>query len=357
MSKNCHVKYKTLTFDFKLYFRSFTAVPLTGSPVRIFKIPLISLVGQMTERACHGSGNRPRSFISPLVNIAESPVTGMLQRSDSPLGGMFGLESTNLEETSRDNNLPGSVQTIGLHPHTDNTFTWSGKSPVIPRPSGEYSDSGYSESDFSFESVDGSSIPYSGSNVPLRPGSESAESRRKMFGCLRSPRLQRRTFSSHAENEARAELFGHHTPSNRFGRPLSPRPRYGSNHSDSVFYSAGSRTDSRSSSVGGQDQNQDSRFDLFNISQSTRSGSTSSNLSTQSEADMRAELLGKLLRSPKLGHVVSAPVLDFEDRSDSCGSVFEPIHLPPDSPSPPHTITRVPFQLSSSVDDEDIDLK
>ena len=317
--------------------------------MRVFKIPLISLVGQMTERAVQGSGNRPRSFISPLVNIAESPVTGMLQRSDSPLGVMYGLESGTVIEESRDSSttaFTGNVQNIGLHPHSDNTFQWSSKSPIIPRPSAEYSDSGYSESDFSFESVDGS-VPHS-SNVPLRGvGPESAETRRKMFGCLRSPRLQRRTFSSHAENEARAELFGHHTSANRFGRPLSPRPRYGSNHSDSVFYS-GTRTDSRSSSV--QSENADSKFDLFNISQ-TRSVSQSS----QSEADMRAELLGKLLRSPRLGHVVSAPVLNYENRSDSSGSVFEPIQLP-ESPSPTH-INHVPFQLSSSVDDDEIDLK
>ena len=310
----------------------------------------------MTERT---AGNRPRSFISPLVNIAESPAMSLFVRSDSPLGQMYGVNTgapVNEEPPLhiKDNHIIGSGNnnnTTGLHPHSESSAltTWISKSPIA-RPSAEYSDSGYSESDFSFESVDGT-LPHM-SNTPLKGMESSAETRRKIFSNLRSPGLQRRNFSAHADNEARAELFGHHSPLGRFSRPLSPRPRYGSNQSDSVFYT-NPRTDSRSSSV--QSESADTKYDLFSLSQqSQRSGSSTS--STQSEADMRAELLGKLLRSPHLSHVSSAPVLDFEDRSDS-GSVFEPIHLPPDSPSPPSHITHVPFHLSSSIDDDEIDLK
>ncbi|XP_071802131.1 GTPase-activating Rap/Ran-GAP domain-like protein 3 isoform X2 [Asterias amurensis] len=295
--------------------------PIMGSPTRVFKIPLISLVGQMTERPVQTNNSRPRSFISPLVNIAETSS-----------GTTKGLSTRPHSETSLaayEKNFANDNNLEGLTP-------WRNSNP--PRPSAEYSDSGYSESDFSFESAD-CTFPYEsirgGGN-----GQESAEMRRKMFSCLRSPRLNRRTLSSQtADPDARAELLG--TSKHK----VLSRPRYGSNHSDSVFYGS-SRLDSRSSSVASDCDSRSDTSTLQSWPRSPRIGSSCS--STQSEAEMRAELLGKLLRSPKLGRpsTSSSTQSDSEDRS----SVFEGV-------SPIKDKSATPFYLSSSVDEDEIDLK
>ncbi|XP_022084284.1 GTPase-activating Rap/Ran-GAP domain-like protein 3 isoform X2 [Acanthaster planci] len=308
--------------------------PLMGSPTRIFKIPLISLVGQMTERAVPPTNNRPRSFISPLVNIAETSPGGASKTNAS---GLTTRPQSDTALSQYEKNLANdSGNAEGLTPWR-NTYQ-------LPRPSAEYSDSGYSESDVSFESTECTDVPRGYPYDPQRAGQDSsAEMRRKMFSCLHSPRQHRRTVSSQsADPEARAELLG--TSKSKPGT----RSRFGSNHSDSVFYS-NSRMDSRSSSVASESDSSRSDTTVQSWPRSPRFSSSGSTAS-QSEAEMRAELLGKLLRSPKLGRPSTSSTMSTQSDSEDRGSVFE-------STSPVRDKTSLPFYLSSSVDEEDIDLK
>ncbi|XP_038046495.1 GTPase-activating Rap/Ran-GAP domain-like protein 3 isoform X2 [Patiria miniata] len=308
--------------------------PMMGSPTRIFKIPLISLVGQMTERPVQPTNNRPRSFISPLVNIAET------SSANKPTNRLTTRPQSDTALSAYEKNMANdSGNAEGLAP-------WR-TGPQLPRPSGEYSDSGYSESDVSFESADCTDAPRGYPYESARVGQDSsAEMRRKMFSCLHSPRQQRRTLSSQsADPEARAELLG--------TSKSKSRSRFGSNHSDSVFYS-NSRTpgltDSRSSSVASETDS--CRSDTGTLQSWPRSiprfGSSGSTTS-QSEAEMRAELLGKLLRSPKLGRPSTSSTMSTQSDSEDRGSVFESVS--------PVNKTSHPFYLSSSVDEDDIDLK
>nr|XP_054770521.1 GTPase-activating Rap/Ran-GAP domain-like protein 3 [Lytechinus pictus] len=305
--------------------------PFSGAAVRIYKIPLISLVGQMSERPLPTPSNncRPRSFISPLVNIAESPPTPARR---------FQITSGSPTKDEVDSEiLTVSIPVTSLPPQT---LT---KVKAGPRPSQEYSDSGYSESDFSFESTD--SLP---GRYPTSPskGGETAETRRHKFGCLRSPRLVRRKGNSkQADNDARAELLGQ--PSKR----ASGRSRFtsstSSTQSDSVFYPVRIENNNNNKSEG------DIGFEFIPPPRSPladRLGSTGSTLSQQSEAEMRVELLGHLIHSPRSDRVSNTSSLQSEDG----GSVF--LELPSNGKStnghPPS-----PFALSTSVDDDDIDLK
>ncbi|XP_030853506.1 GTPase-activating Rap/Ran-GAP domain-like protein 3 [Strongylocentrotus purpuratus] len=307
--------------------------PFSGAAVRIYKIPLISLVGQMSERPLPNPTNncRPRSFISPLVNIAESPPTPVRRFRISS-------GSSPKEEVESEILTTVTVPVTSLPPQT------LSKVKAGPRPSQEYSDSGYSESDFSFESTD--SLP--GRSSPSK-GGDSAETRRHKFGCLRSPRMVRRQQNStKADNDARAELLG--KPNKR----ASGRSRFtsstSSTQSDSVFYPI--HIENNNNNKNNQSES-DIGFEFIPPPRSPlaeRLSSTGSTASQQSEAEMRAELLGRFIHSPRADRASNTSSLQSEDG----GSVF--LELPSNGKStnghPPS-----PFALSTSVDDDDIDLK
>ncbi|XP_071495920.1 GTPase-activating Rap/Ran-GAP domain-like protein 3 isoform X1 [Diadema antillarum] len=316
--------------------------PFSSAAVRIFKIPLISLVGQMSERPVPNPNNncRPRSFISPLVNIAESPPTPARRfrlSSGSP---------TTTEEQTDASSEPVHIVSIPVAPLPSQTVS---KVKAGPRPSQEYSDSGYSESDFSFESTD--SLPGRYPSSPCK-GLETAETRRHKFGCLRSPRLGRRQQNStQADPDARAELLG--TPGKRVGTRTRFTSSTSSTQSDSVFYPLPPRieTNNNNNKVGDSDVGMDfippPRSPLAD-----RLSSTSSSISQQSEAEMRAELLGRLIHSPRLERPSNTSSLQSEDG----GSVF--LDQPSvDKTTNGHPPSPSPFALSTSVDDDDIDLK
>ncbi|XP_071821596.1 GTPase-activating Rap/Ran-GAP domain-like protein 3 isoform X4 [Apostichopus japonicus] len=296
-----------------------TSTPPGLSPsstgVRILKIPLLSLIGQMPERPGATPTTRVKSFISPLVNNCDSPeMTSRRPHEDNGL------------TLKVDCNISGSNGSVTVKPPPN-------------RQHREYSDSGYEESDYSFESQD--SLPVKPMQSPKLNG--SAEARRKLFGCLKSPRQPRRAISPLAsDSSAKGEFYSGSSPLN------SPamRKRIDSCHSD-VFPPSPNweSKESRTGSLLSTDS--DTSFHDYRPSRSSlvSNDSTSSNFNdrSQTEAEMRAELFGK---HPKLERLKENSITMFNREIDDTGV----------QASSSKGLVR-PFALSLSMDDDDIDLK
>lgn len=293
-----------------------TSTPPGLSPsstgVRILKIPLLSLIGQMPERAGTTPTSRVKSFISPLVNVADSPeMKPRRPHSDSDNGLVFAV----------DNNLPTSNGSV-----------------VTAKPQNrqcrEYSDSGYEESDHSFESQD--SLPVLAQSPKLNG---SAEARRKLFGCLKSPRQARRAVSPLASETSSRDYNSYSSP---LGSPAM-RKRIDSYHSD--VFPPSPNWDSKESRGSLLSTDSEASFHDFRPPRSplASTDSVSSNERSQTEAEMRAELFGK---HPKLEKLKENSISMFSQEIDE------------DDPTPlkPKTLVR-PFALSLSMEDDDIDLK
>ena len=288
----------------------------------------------MSERPLPNPTNncRPRSFISPLVNIAEFPPTPARH---------FRLSSgtpTNENHADSENVHMVTIPMTSLPPQT---FS---KVKAGPRPSQEYSDSGYSESDFSFESTESLPVRY-----PTSPskGLETAEARRHKFGCLRSPRLGRRQQNAgQADPDARAELLGQSSK-----RASGTRTRYtsstSSTQSDSVFYPI-TMESNNNNKLGDNELSVDT---IPSPKRSPLADPIGNKYMPQSEAEMRAELLGRLIQMPQHGNRVSTTS---SLQSEDGGSlILEPSRTEKAANCHPPS----PFALSTSVDDDDLDLK
>ncbi|XP_033104198.1 GTPase-activating Rap/Ran-GAP domain-like protein 3 [Anneissia japonica] len=255
----------------------------SNSLLQIYRITLASLVGQVCDRALPSpSKPQPPSFISPLVNDCS-----LLKPSNS----------ISYKAGHHHNHMPPNKEISLRLPSFTNSNGNTEIALVSPRDrSPMFSD-------------------------------ETVESKRRLFGGIRSPKSCKKTVSTTSDSDSDTKLG-----SKAASTCSSDSQVFMSSDFDSGIHMA-SPTYKTSSKTNSNVYDFDAKPDIQNKSNLRKCGFT------QSEAECRAELLGKSTSKAPDNH---------SEKRDILKSL----------PERPVKLSNIkPYTLSSSLDDEDIDLK